>query len=124
MRTATEVGGKSVEELAAEVMGSIEDRVIEISGAGYQALESLTRYDNRDTIAAKGDRWFETNKDHLEKVTLGDILVKKQKTIDKYLAEREVQQNWELFRTLVARGVDQSSAMTSAFPNGIPAPKK
>ena len=118
------LNGQTPEEIAAEVMEKLEDRVIEISGSGYKALVDLTRYDNRETIAARGEKWFDKNQDHLIKVCLGSILTKKNETIQAYLVERNIQQSWDLFRTLVSRGIPQEDAMRDSFPNGIPAPKK
>ena len=118
------LNGKEPNEIAEEIMEQLEDRVIEITGAGFEALTNLARYENRDVIAAKGENWYNKNRDRLEKDTLGDFLVKKARTLDKYLQERRVQQSWELFRLLVSKGVKQDEAMSSAFPDGVPAPKK
>ncbi len=116
--------GKTPEQIAAEVMEAIEDRVIEVSGLSCQALESIARYDNRDSIANRGEKWYAKNKDHFEKVTLENILVAKQKQLNKYQEERRISQQWESFRLLVSKGVEQSQAMQTAFPDGVPAPKK
>jgi len=118
------LNGQSAEEIAHEIMEKIEDRVIEIRGDGYQALEALARHENRETISLRGENWYNKNKEHLETVCLSDILVGKHKSLDKYLKEREVQKSWELFRVLVAKGVNQDEALKSVFPEGVPAPKK
>lgn len=116
--------GKTAEEISREIMESTEDRVIEVTGLSCQALESLARYENRDSIANHGEHWYAKNKDHFEKVCLENILLAKKKQLDKYQAERQNDAQWKLFRLLVSKGVEKGQAMEQAFPDGVPAPQK
>lgn len=118
------LNGQTPEEIAEETVEQLEDRVIEVTGLSCQALESISRYDNRDSIANRGEKWYAKNKDHFEKTTLEKMLVTKKKQLDKYQEERANTDGWKLFRLLVSKGVEHGQALDQAFPNGVPAPQK
>jgi hypothetical protein len=118
------LNGQTPEEIAEEIVKQLEDRVIEVTGLSCQALESIARYDNRDSIANRGEKWYAKNKDHFEKVTLEKMLVAKKKQLDKYQEERMNTDGWKLFRLLVSKGVEHAQALEQSFPNGVPAPQK
>jgi hypothetical protein len=115
---------KSVEDLTDELMESLEEKSVTISGRAFDDLEVITRYNNRDTIQVRGDKWFDKNHDALVSDVLTQMLTDKARNLSKYLEERRISKAWDLVRDLVSHGVPQNDAISRAFPDGVPAPKK
>ena len=114
---------KTPEQLADEIVNA-PDVMLEISDLAFEALTEITRYMKRDVISNRNEKWFTSNADSLRKEVLEKMLLDKNEQIKKYLAERDNAARYDLFRKLIAKGTDVGTAIASAFPNGIPAPKK
>jgi hypothetical protein len=118
------LNGLTPEQIAQNIIEQTEDRVIEVTGLTCQGLADIARYDNKDAIAMRGEKWYDKNRDHLEKMSLEKLVLGKQKQLEKYLTERRITDQWKLYRLLVSKGTDDTQARQQAFPEGIPAPQK
>lgn len=110
-----ELNGKTPETIAAEIMKNMEDQVITVSGSTNLKLEVVVRYLNRDKISARGENWFKKNHDSLVTDAVETLVSAREKAITDYQNKKEVQAKDELFRTLVARGINKDQAYKEAY---------
>lgn len=109
---------KTPEQQAKEIINAaIESKLVEISGTCNQKLETVVRYLNRDKIQARGETWFNKNHDALVSDAVETLINAREKAITDYLNKKEQESKDELFRNLVARGVDIPTAYKTAYGN-------
>jgi asparagine synthetase A len=117
------MNGKTVEEITSEIMDSTEDHAIMISGLANEDLEFLVKSKNSVTIAARGQKWFEHERESLTKALVSEVIHSLAKAKRNYLADKEVKAQNDLFQLLVTRGISVEEAVKSAYPNGVPKPR-
>lgn len=117
------LNGQTPEELAAEIIESTEDKLIMISGLANADLDFLVQNKNVQIILARGQKYFEKERETFTKAFLSDLIHNLAKAKRKYLAEKEASDQFSTFRLLVSRGMSQDEASKIAYPQGVPAPK-
>lgn len=117
------LNGKSPEEMAAEIIESTEDKLVMVSGLAASDLEFLVETKNVQVILARGQKYFEKEREVFTKAFLSDLIHNLAKAKRKYLAEKEASDQFSTFRLLVSRGMGQEEASKIAYPQGVPAPK-
>lgn len=115
--------GKTPETIAKEIMQSTEDQAVIISGMAHDDLEFLVKTKNVQIIMARGDKYFEKERETFTKAFLSELIHNLAKAKRKYLAEKEAADQFETFRLLVSKGISQVEASKIAYPQGVPAPK-
>lgn len=100
---------------AAIVNDAVESKMIEISGTCFQRLETVTRYLNREKIAARGDNWFKKNFDSLVTDTVETLVTAREKAINDYMDKKELGAKDELFRLLMSKGTAIEVAYKDAY---------
>lgn len=117
------LNGKSAETIAKEIIkDAVTAQLVEVDGVTSQHLDVLARYDNRDTIQVRGERFWEKNRERLREETLVEMINNKHKQLVKYLDKREENANNEYFQKLVKGGMATDQAYKLAF-NGKEEPK-
>lgn len=112
----TTLNGKTPEQMASEIVkDAVTSAMVEIDGVTSQHLDILARYDNRDTIQVRGERFWIKNQDRLREETLVELINNKHKGLVKYLDKREQDANNTYFQKLVAGGMDKEQAYKLAF---------
>jgi len=118
------LNGQTPEQIASEIVAATEDQAVIISGMAAEELEFLVRYKNMATIQARGEKWYKQEKDNWTKSFLNDMIHSLAKAKKDYLADKEVADQHALFQLLCSRGVNPTEAIKTAYPNGVPAPRK
>jgi len=98
-------GTQTPEQMAAEIVKAMNTPVtIELPGTQRDALVTVVRYLNRDSIMARGEGWFTKNQANLTSDAVSDLVKARAKAITDYLAKKEQSDKDESFRKLIARG--------------------
>jgi hypothetical protein len=115
------LNGKTPEQLATEIVkDAVESQMIEIDGVSSQHLDVLARYENRDTIQVRGEKFWTKNRDRLREETIVNLVNGRHKGLVKYLDKREQDAANSYFQKLVKGGMAKDEAFTIAF-NGVEA---
>lgn len=102
---------KTAEEITKEIMTKVtEDVLITISGTVNENLEALAKYDNRDTIQIRGEKFFEKQKEHLMREVIEKLITDKFKAVKKYLDKKENDAKMQYFLLLRSKGVSLEEA--------------
>jgi hypothetical protein len=117
------LNGQTPEEMAADIIESLEDQVISISGIANEDLKFLVRSKNVQVIMARGEKWFDGEYETFAKSFLSDTIHNLAKAKRKYLQEKEATDQFETYRLLVSRGMAAAEASKIAYPSGVPAPR-
>ena len=108
--------GKTPEQIAKEIVqDAVQSQLVEIDGVTSQHLDVLARYESRDTIQVRGEKYWTKNRDRLREETLIDLINNKHKGLVKYLDKRELDKNNEYFQKLVRDGMNKDQAYDLAF---------
>jgi hypothetical protein len=116
--------GKTPETIAKEIVKSLEDQAVMISGMAFEDVTFLVRSKNIATIEARGEKYWESQKDNLFKAFLSDVIHNLAVAKKNYLVDQEVKAQDSLFRLLCSRGVHPAEAVKTAYPDGVPKPRK
>lgn len=117
------LNGQTPEEMAADIMESTEDQVISISGLAYADLNFLVETKNVQVILARGQKYFERERETFTKAFISEVIHNLAKAKRKYLVEKEAADQFASFRYLVSKGMSNEEASKIAYPQGVPAPK-
>lgn len=110
------LNGKTPEQIAKEIVAEATTQaLVEIDGVTSQHLDILARYECRDTIQIKGERYWTKNRDRLREETMSELINNKHKNLVKYLDKRELDANNVYFQKLVSQGMDKDAAYKAAF---------
>src|SRR5258706_5606505 len=116
--------GKTPETIAKEIIKSTEDQAVMISGMASDDLTFLVRSKNVATIEARGEKFWNKEQDNLVKAFLSDVIHNLAQAKRNYLVDQEVKAQDSLFRLLCSRGVHPAEAVKTAYPDGVPKPRK
>lgn len=112
------------EQLAADIMVSLEDQAVMISGTANEDLEFLVQSKNTQIFMARGKKWYDQEKENLKKAFLSETIQSLAKAKRNYLSDKAVADQDSCFRLLRSRGVAPAEAEKIAYPNGVPKPRK
>lgn len=118
------LNGQTPEQIAKEIVNSLEDQAVMVSGMASEELLFLVRSKNVTTIEARGQKYFEKEKDNLIKAFLSDMIHNLAQAKKNYLADKEVKAQDDLFRLLCSKGIHPTEAVKTAYPDGVPKPRK
>lgn len=102
--------GKTPEQMASE---ATEDVLLQVSQSLHESLVEIARYDNRDTIKLRGEKFWERNKEEL----IADSIGKHTRTISKYIAKQKHEQEMAYFLLLRSKGMSIEEAQKEAGIN-------
>lgn len=112
--------GKFPEEMAHDIMEDItKTEVCEIDGGTSLNLDAVARYANRDKIQAKGERYWEQNRDRFRSDVLSKLVNDKHEAITAYMQKKEKDSAMEYFLLLRSKGVSPAEAEKMAGLNQV-----
>lgn len=82
--------------------------------SAYDELIKITRYNNRDTINVRGEKYWEKNKLELINDSLVKLITDRSKALTKYIDKKEQDASMEYFRLLRSKGVSIEDAAKMA----------
>lgn len=107
-----QMNGKTPEVMANEIINAaVIDKAATISGTSFQKLETITRYDNRDKINAKGENWYTKNSERLITDSLETLITNRAKALKAYVDKKDNDDKRKSFLDLVARGLEYKEAV-------------
>jgi len=85
-----------------------------MDSSAYDELIKITRYNNRDTINVRGEKYWEKNKMDLINDSLVKLITDRSKALTKYIDKKEQDASMEYFRLLRSKGVSIEDAAKMA----------
>ncbi len=105
------LNGQTPEEIASEAIEQVtEDVLVTINGTFNQKLESLTRYQNRDIIQMRSEKWYESHKDELKQNVIEKLITDKFKAVTDYMTKKENDAKMTYFLMLRSKGISLEEA--------------
>lgn len=113
------MNGQTAEEIAHEVIvQATENVLIELDGTFSQKLDVLARYEQRDAIQIRGEKYWIDNQEKFRKDALQALVEAKHKAITSYMEKKAMQAKDEYFRMLRSKGVSPTEADRLAYHTG------
>jgi len=114
----TDNGSKTPEQLAKEIVkDAVTTALVEVDGVCSQHLDTLARKENKDSIEARGEKFWLKNRDRFRQETVVDLINGKFDALVKYLDKREREMNQKYYDSLIGHGMQPNEAHKLAFNN-------
>lgn len=110
--------GQTPEQIAKDALKDV-DIMFTVPTVTNEALDTLAKYQARDIINIKGDKYWENNKDRLRTDMLTKLVTDKVEALTKYMTKKEETQALDFYKSLVARGVSREEAMQLSGLNRV-----
>jgi len=112
----TDNGSKTPEQLAKEIVkDAVISALVEIDGVTSQHLDTLARKENKDSIEARGEKFWQKNRDRFRQECVVDMINNKYDALIKYLNKREEEMNLKYYKSLISHGMTANEAHKLAF---------
>jgi len=105
--------GMTPEQIAEEALKDV-DVIFTLPSIVDEAIDKLAKYDNRDVIQIRGDKYWENNKDILRAKAIQKLVTDKVKALNNYMDKKKQDQALEFFKQLRARGMSVEDAMKTS----------
>lgn len=110
------LNGQTPAQLSKEIVNAaISKFLVEIDGVTSQHLDVLARKDNKDSIEARGEKFWSKNRDHFREEMVSKLINNTHKQLVKYLDKREEEMSLKYYKSLIASGMQANEAHKLAF---------
>lgn len=113
------LNGQTPQEMAKDIVNkAIEKVLVEIDGVTSQHLDVMVRKDNKDSLEARGEKFWIKNREHLREEYLCKLINNTHKQFVKYIEKRELDMSVKYYQSLIKGGMSANEAHKLAF-NGV-----
>lgn len=103
------LNGKTPDQIADEIV-NVDPEMIEMDGNVHQDLIKITRYQFRDVINVRGEKYWEKNKADLISEAFKKLITDKADTLTKYVTAKENKAKADYFHLLRSKGMSIEDA--------------